>query len=42
MFVEQALSAQRGRPELRAALDDLRAGDAQVAWKLDRLARSSS
>lgn len=40
VFVEQASGAQRERPELRAALDYLRAGDTLVVWKLDRLARS--
>jgi DNA invertase Pin-like site-specific DNA recombinase len=40
MFVEKASGAQRGRPELSAALDYLRAGDSLVVWKLDRLARS--
>lgn len=32
--------AQRDWPELAAALTYLRAGDSQVVWKLDRLARS--
>lgn len=40
VFVEKASGAQRERPELKAALEYLRAGDALVVWKLDRLARS--
>lgn len=40
VFTEQASGAQRDRPELRAALDYVRAGDSLVVWKLDRLARS--
>lgn len=40
VFTETASGAQRDRPELRAALDYLRAGDTLVVWKLDRLARS--
>lgn len=40
VFVEKASGAQRERPELRAALDYMRAGDTLVVWKLDRLARS--
>lgn len=40
VFVEKATGAQRDRPELKAALDYIRAGDALVVWKLDRLARS--
>lgn len=40
IFTERASGAQRDRPELRAALEFLRAGDALVVWKLDRLARS--
>lgn len=40
VFTEKASGAQRDRPELQAALDYLRAGDALVVWKLDRLARS--
>lgn len=38
--MEKASGAQRDRPELRAALDYIRAGDTLVVWKLDRLARS--
>ncbi len=40
VFVEKASGAQRDRPELRAALEYVRAGDTIVVWKLDRLARS--
>jgi DNA invertase Pin-like site-specific DNA recombinase len=40
VFVEKASGAQRERPELIAALAYVRAGDAIVVWKLDRLARS--
>ena len=38
--MEKASGAQRDRPELKAALDYLRAGDTLAVWKLDRLARS--
>ncbi|MGI4946596.1 MAG: recombinase family protein [Janthinobacterium lividum] len=41
VFEETALGAQRGRPQLAAALDYMRAGDTLVVWKLDRLARST-
>ncbi len=34
------IGAQRDRPELKAALENIRAGDMLVVWKLDRLARS--
>jgi DNA invertase Pin-like site-specific DNA recombinase len=40
VYVEKASGAQRDRPELKAALDYLRPGDALVVWKLDRLART--
>lgn len=40
IFTEKASGAQRDRPELKAALDYMRAGDTLVVWKLDRLARS--
>lgn len=40
IFIEKASGAQRERPELKAALSYLRAGDTLVVWKLDRLARS--
>ncbi len=36
----KGVGAQRERPEPAAALDYIRAGDALVVWKLDRLARS--
>ena len=40
VFTEKASGAQRDRPQLRAALDYMRAGDTLVVWRLDRLARS--
>ncbi len=40
IFTEKASGAQRDRPELQAALEYMREGDALVVWKLDRLARS--
>ena len=42
IFTEKASGAQRDRPELKAALDYMRANedDTLVVWKLDRLARS--
>lgn len=40
VFVEKASGAHRDRPELKAALEYVRAGDTIVVWKLDRLARS--
>lgn len=40
VFTEKASGAARDRPELKAALDYIRAGDMLVVWKLDRLARS--
>jgi len=40
LFVEKASGAKEDRLQLQAALDYLRAGDALVVWKLDRLARS--
>lgn len=40
VFTEKASGAQRERPQLQAALDYMREGDALVIWKLDRLARS--
>jgi len=39
-FEEQISSRKAERPELRAALDYCREGDALVVWKLDRLGRS--
>ena len=40
IFEEKLSGAQRDRPELKAALHYVRAGDSLVVWKLDRLARS--
>jgi DNA invertase Pin-like site-specific DNA recombinase len=40
IFAEKASGAQRDRPQLAAALDDMRFGDTLVVWKLDRLGRS--
>jgi DNA invertase Pin-like site-specific DNA recombinase len=40
IFTEKASGAQRDRPELKASLEYIRAGDTLVVWKLDRLARS--
>ena len=42
IFMEKASGAQRDRPELKAALEYMRANedDTLVVWKLDRLARS--
>ena len=40
IFTEKASGAQRGRPELTAALTYIRTGDTLVLRKLDRLARS--
>ena len=42
IFSENASGARAGRPELKAALDYMRAGDTLVVYKLDRLARSMS
>lgn len=39
-FCDQASGKNRERPELARALDQLRAGDVLVVWKLDRLGRS--
>ncbi|WP_299072651.1 recombinase family protein [Accumulibacter sp.] len=41
VFEETASGAKRDRPELKAVLDFMRAGDNLVVWKLDRLARST-
>jgi DNA invertase Pin-like site-specific DNA recombinase len=41
VFEETSSGARRDRPELKAALDFIRAGDSLVVWKLDRLARST-
>ena len=40
IFTEKASGASRERPQLKAALEYMRAGDTLVVWKLDRLARS--
>jgi DNA invertase Pin-like site-specific DNA recombinase len=40
IFEEQVSSLKADRPELRAALEFCRKGDALVVWKLDRLGRS--
>ena len=40
VFTEKASGVLRERPQLKAALDYVRAGDTLVVWKLDRLARS--
>ena len=39
IYEEKVSSQSAERPQLRAALDHLRAGDVFVVWKLDRLAR---
>jgi DNA invertase Pin-like site-specific DNA recombinase len=40
VFTDTASGALDERPELAAALDQLRPGDTLVVWKLDRLGRS--
>jgi DNA invertase Pin-like site-specific DNA recombinase len=40
IFREQASGGRWQRPELQRLLDQLRAGDVVVVWKLDRLSRS--
>ena len=37
IFVEKASGGRWDRPELHRLLDQLRAGDVLVVWKLDRL-----
>jgi DNA invertase Pin-like site-specific DNA recombinase len=41
IFREKVSGAHRQRPGLQGMLDQLRAGDTVVVWKLDRLARST-
>jgi len=41
IFREKASGAKRERPQFERMLDQLRAGDTIVVWKLDRLARST-
>jgi DNA invertase Pin-like site-specific DNA recombinase len=40
IFTEKASGGRWDRPELAKALDQLRAGDVLVVWRLDRLSRS--
>lgn len=40
VFEEKASSGRWDRPELQRLIDQLRAGDVVVVWKLDRLSRS--
>ncbi len=40
IFREKASGGRWDRPELHRSLDQLRAGDVLVVWKLDRLSRS--
>ncbi len=40
IYEDSASGASRSRPGLGRALDDLRAGDTLVVWRLDRLGRS--
>lgn len=42
IFEEQASGGRWDRPQLHRVLDQLRAGDVVVVWKLDRLSRSLS
>lgn len=42
IFQEKISGAKKDRPELQRLLDQLRAGDVVVVWKLDRLARSTN
>ena len=40
IFFETASGGRWDRPELHRMIDQLRAGDVIVVWKLDRLSRS--
>lgn len=40
IFIEKISGSKKDRPELKAALDNMREGDTLVVWKLSRLARS--
>ena len=40
VYQEKVTGATRDRPQLQKMLEQLRAGDVVVIWKLDRLARS--
>lgn len=42
IFTEKASGARAERPELQAAIDYIREGDALIVWRLDRLAPSVS
>lgn len=42
IFQEKISGAKKDLPELHRLLDQLRAGDVVVVWKLDRLARSTN
>ncbi len=39
MFTDHASGSREDRPQLAAALDDVRAGDTLVLWRLDRFGR---
>src|SRR6202035_3934731 len=41
IFREKVSSTKRERPQFQRMLDQVRAGDTIVVWKLDRLARST-
>lgn len=41
MFREKVSGASRDRPEFQRMLEQLRAGDTVIVWRLDRLARST-
>ena len=41
IFREKVSSTKRERPQFQRMLDQIRAGDTIVVWKLDRLARSA-